>query len=132
MEKLNKDRKILKNFGLTMAIAFGAISVLLFLRYKYTLALYGLIISLIFFCVGLISPALLKPIYIAWMRFVLILSWINTRIILVILFYLIFTPMGLLIRLLGIDLLERKNRQKSYWKEKEKIDFNPLNYERRF
>lgn len=74
----------------------------------------------------------IKPVYIVWMRFAFILGWINTRIILVILFYLIFTPVGLFMRLFRIDLLERKNKEGTYWKKKEKVEFNPLNYERRF
>ena len=47
-------------------------------------------------------------------------------------FYLIFTPIGLVMKLFRIDLLERKKREGTYWKKKEKVDFNPLNYERRF
>ena len=80
----------------------------------------------------LILSNLLKQIYRAWMCFARILSWINTRIILIIMFYLIFTPMGLFMRLFKIDLLERKKKEGTYWKKKEKIEFNPLNYERRF
>ena len=75
---------------------------------------------------------LLKPVYKIWMRFASVLAWINTRIVLVVLFYLVFTPVGLAMRLFKIDLLERNKIKESYWKEKEKIDFNPLNYERRF
>lgn len=73
-----------------------------------------------------------RAVYRAWMRFVFILGWINTRIILVILFYLILTPVGLLLRLFRIDLLERRKKVGTYWKKKEKVKFNPLNYERRF
>jgi len=47
-------------------------------------------------------------------------------------FYLVFTPVGLAMRLFRIDLLERNKNKESYWKKKEKVDFNPLNYERRF
>ena len=81
---------------------------------------------------GLVLPGFLEPVYIVWMRFASILGWINTRIILVIIFYLVFTPLGLLIRLFRIDLLERGNKLDSYWKKKEKTGFNPLDYERRF
>lgn len=68
------------------------------------------------------------------MRFALVLSWVNTRLILLIIFYLIFTPIGLAMRLFGIDLLERKSdkNKKSYWKKKEKKSFSRLDYERQF
>jgi len=39
------------------------------------------------------------------------------------LFYLIFTPVGLALRLFRIDLLERKKKEGTYWKKKDKIDF---------
>ena len=132
MEKLNPDRRALRKFGMTMAIAFFVISSLLFFRQKHTGAAYSFVVSCIFFITGLALPVLLKPVYVVWMRFAHILGWINTRIILFVMFYLIFTPVGLAIRLFKIDLLERKKKEGTYWKKKEKVDFNPLNYERRF
>lgn len=132
MEKLKLDKRTLRKFGMTMGIAFLVVSSLFFFRDKHIGAVYGLVVSCIFFIMGLISPALLRPVYITWMRFAFILGWVNTRVILVILFYLIFTPVGLVMRLFRIDLLERKNKEGTYWKDKEKVYFNPLNYERRF
>ena len=117
---------------MTMGIMFLVISVLCFFRQKYAGTLYTIMVSCVFFIMGLILPVFLKPVYIAWMRLAFILGWVNTRIILVILFYLIFTPAGLLMRLFGIDPLEIKKKEETYWKEKEKIAFNPINYERRF
>jgi hypothetical protein len=132
MDKLRPDKITLKRFGLTMGTVFLAFSGLFFLRQKHAAAVNSLSVSCVFVIVGLIFPILLKPVYIIWMRFAFILSWINTRIILIILFYLVFTPLGLLMRLLRIDLLERGNKGETYWKKKEKIDFNISNYERRF
>ena len=105
MEKLKFDRIVLRKFGLTMAIAFFVISSLFFLRQKYVVSAGSLVVSCVFLVAGLVYPLLLKPAYIVWMRFAFILGWINTRVILVILFYLVFTPVGLLMRLFKIDLL---------------------------
>ena len=132
MEKLKFDRRVLRKFGITMAIAFFAISSLFFLRQKHAAAVENLIASCVFLISGLVYPVLLKPAYIIWMRFAFLLGWINTRIILIILFYLVFTPAGLLMRLFRVDLLERKNKTDSYWKKKEKTGGGPLDYERRF
>lgn len=132
MEKLNFHKKTLRKFGVTMGIAFLVICSLFFFRQKYTGVMYNLVVSFAFFIMGLVLPTFLKPVYIAWMRLAFILSWINTRIILVAMFYLIFTPIGLVMKLFRIDLLERKKKKGTYWKKKEKVDFNPLNYERRF
>ena len=132
MENINTDKKTLRKFGIIMAIAFLVISSLLFFRHKHTGSAHSLIIACIFFIIGLVLPALLKPVYIVWMRFAVILGWVNTRIILVILFYLVFTPIGLVMRLFRIDPLEREKKEGTYWKNKRKADFNPLDYERRF
>jgi len=115
-----------------MAVVLLVIAGLFLFRQKYVAAGNALVVSSVFIVMGLALPALLKPVYIIWMRFAFILGWINTRIILFILFYLIFTPLGLLMRLFRIDLLERKNKADSYWKKKEKPGYQPLDYERRF
>jgi hypothetical protein len=72
-------------------------------------------------------------VYIFWMRLAFILGWINTRIILFIIFYLIFTPIGIVLRIFGIDLLDRKieRDKESYWKKIEKKDMHS-DYQRQF
>jgi hypothetical protein len=132
MRKLDLDKKTLRNFGVTLGTVFLVISGLLFFRQKNSGAACCLVVAGIFFVTGSISPVLLKPVYIGWMRFASILEWINTRIILLVLFYLIFTPIGLLMRLFRADLLERRSKAGTCWKKKEKGTFNPLDYERRF
>ena len=116
-----------------MGVAFMAITIFILLKHKHTI-FYTSIISALFFILAFMAPVLLKPIYIFWMKFAFVLSWINTRLILLIIFYLIFTPIGLAMRLFGVDLLDRKieRNKKSYWKEKEKHKFDRLNYERQF
>lgn len=133
MEKLNLDKKTLMKFGITMGIAFMAITIFILFRHKYSI-LPASVISLIFFISAFTMPVLLKPVYIIWMRLALVLAWINTRLILFIIFYLIFTPMGLVMKLFRVDLLDRKidKNKMSYWKQKEKKHLNPLDYERQF
>ena len=80
------------------------------------------------------APKLLKPLYVFWMKLAFVLSWVNTRLILFLMFYLIFTPIGLIIKALRIDLLETKinKEEKTYWKKKEKKEFGLVSYERQF
>jgi len=133
MEKLDLSKEGLKKFGIIMCVAFLVITGLISFRhggiYTPTATTAGL-----FLVLGLIQPTLLKPVYIIWMRLAFILAWINTRLILFIMFYLIFTPVGIFMRLLRIDLLDRKvdKSKKSYWLKKEKGVFTSLNYERQF
>lgn len=115
-----------------MFFAFCAIGTLLLLKQKIIFILFYAL-GWIFVFLGLILTNLLKPIYIIWIRFAYALNYINTRLILIIVFYLIFAPIGLVMWLLKIDLLDRKveKDKQTYWKRKEN-EFKPLNYERRF
>jgi len=56
---------------------------------------------------SLLHPASLKPVYLGWMKFGHVMNWINTRLILGIMFYGIFLPIGLGLRLLGKDPMRR-------------------------
>ena len=72
---------------------------------------------------GLLTPKILAPGYKIWMRLATVLGWINTRILLGLIFYLIFTPVGLVMRLSGRDpLTQRIDRTAdSYW-----VDRSPI------
>lgn len=128
-----KDNKTLRKFGLTMGIAFMAISFLLLLRHKQA-AMPVLVISCVFFLLGFIFPCLLGPVNSLWMKFALALAWVNTRLILALLFFLIFTPIGLIMRIFKIGPLERKSAKVklSYWHKKEVKEFSRLNYEKQY
>jgi hypothetical protein len=131
MEKLEKNN--LRKFGITMGLAFLAITLLILIRHRHN-PLPTLSISLIFFLSAYLFPRLLKSIYILWMKLAFILGWINTRLILLVIFYLVVTPVGLVTKLLGIDLLDLRidKRKVSYWRDREKKVFNPREYERQF
>jgi Saxitoxin biosynthesis operon protein SxtJ len=76
----------------------------------------------------------LRPLYTGWMMFASLLAWINTRLLLGLFFYLVLTPMGLLLRLMGKDLLDRKldPTAASYWVVRTKKEFSKEQYERLF
>lgn len=57
---------------------------------------------------GLTIPMALKPVYTVWMKIGHVLGWINTRIILGLVFFLFFFPLGFLMRLFGWDAMARK------------------------
>lgn len=78
-------------------------------------------ISIVLIVLGTVLPALLRPIYIAWMAFALTMGFFMTRVILTIFYFLVLTPVGLFFRLIGRDALNRNiDREAStYWIEKE-------------
>jgi hypothetical protein len=133
MQKLKTDKARLRKFGLTMAAAFAVISLVIFLRGRHS-AMPLSAVSLFFLLIGLSFPDWLKYIYIAWMKLAFVLSWVNTRVLLTLVFYLIFSPSGLVMRLLGIDLLKRRLDRScdSYWVPLENKPFQPADYERQF
>ena len=133
MEKLSLDKKSLRKFGITMGIAFFIITIIILIRHKHSV-IPASIISITFLILAFTLPALLKPTYILWMKLAFVLGWINTRLILCMLFYLLFAPMGLVMRLFKVDLLDRKieKNKDSYWRKKEKREFDTLDYKRQF
>ncbi|MGE5197259.1 MAG: SxtJ family membrane protein [Deltaproteobacteria bacterium] len=133
MEKLTFNKNDLRKFGITLGLIFAVAALIIFLRHKQH-ALTFSIISAVFFLLGVTFPQLLKPPYRFGMLMSLILSWIITRIVLLVMFYVIFTPLGLIMRLFNPDILEKKidRNKESYWKEKEKKEFNPADYEKLF
>lgn len=71
----------------------------------------------VFLALALIVPKLLHPLNVAWMRFGAVLQMVISPIILGLMFYVAITPMGLVLRLMGKDLLRLKldKSAKSYW-----------------
>ena len=64
-----------------------------------------------------IVPTLLTPIYWLWMKLAHLLGWVNTRLLLGIIFFVIITPMAVVMKVFGRDALNRKidKNVDSYW-----------------
>ncbi len=133
MEKTKADKNKLREFALVMAAGFLAVSAIVLFRQR-TNPFTCVLLAAGFAFLGIFLPLALKPFYMAWMKLAFILSWINTRLILVIIFYLLFTPLGILMRLFGKDLLEKRiDRNKdSYWRKREVKAFQQTDYEHQF
>jgi len=95
---------------------------------------WTIVAGLFFLGAGRLAFPVLRPIYIGWMKFAQVLGWINTRIILGLFFYVVITPIGVVLRLLGKDLLEEKFHPsaQTYWIKREPEPFDPKRYERLF
>ena len=76
-----------------------------------------LAIGITWFFTAIAIPFVLKPVYWIWMIFGIILGWFMTRVILSLLFYVVFTPIGLILRFFGKQFLELRwdNSKESYW-----------------
>ena len=62
------------------------------------------------------------------------IGWFNTRLLLGLVFYLVFTPTALLLRLLGKDLMNRGVRPElpSYWQDRPEQEYDPSQDEKQF
>ena len=130
---IKTENKDLRSFGITFGIIFLIIAGFLFHIERESFQLF-IVISSIFIFIGLLIPIILKPIYVAWMSFAVILGWFMTRFILSLLFYLIVTPIGLITRVLGKDFLELKKEASngSYWNQRESSLEKNQNYDKQF
>ena len=132
IKNIRTSNKDIRSFGITIGIILFIISGILFYNENGSYQIIG-IIALTFIGLGIIIPIILKPIYIVWMIFAVILGWIMTRVILSLVFYLILTPIGLITRLLGEDFLALKKRQSnSYWNHRDISEELGQNYEKQF
>ena len=133
IKNIKGGRNDLRKFGITIGIALGILGGLFLWRAK-EFYFYFFILSAAFFSFGIIVPALLKPIYKIWMTLAMLLGWLMTRIILSVLFYLVFTPIGLLARLFGKDFLNSNSNRNadSHWILKGTAKPERSNYERQF
>lgn len=128
------SRKDLRNFGLILGLVFFLIGTRMFFKYSRPLYLCLPIAGLLFIIFGLLSPLALNPAYKAWMKAAHVAGWVTTRVMLIIVFYVILTPMGLINRLMRKDLLDirvEKDR-KSYWIEYKSQKNNIKQYEKQF
>ena len=131
IKELDLSEKALRKFGLTIGGIFLAIGLLLFWKSIWPdVRIIFISIGGTLFLGGLLLPMPLKYVYLIWMGFAFAIGWVVSRFILIILFVLVLTPIGLLAKLFGKHFLDLKFRdgKESYWipKEKRKNDYEKM------
>ena len=114
------DVKISSNrsFGIVFFVVFLLVALYpLFNGEEFRI--WSLIISIIFLILGLLNSKILAPLNKIWFNFGIFLGRIVSPLIMGIIFFLVVSPIGFIMRLLGKDVLNLKyNKNKSYWIEK--------------
>ena len=121
MEKASVKISSNRSFGLLFFIVFLAIS-LWPLKSQEDLRLWAFIIALIFFVLGILNSKFLTPLNKLWHKFGIFLGSIISPFVMGVVFFMVVTPIGLIMRFLGKDLL-RINKSKfvsTYWISREK------------
>ena len=100
-------RKELRQFGLLVGAIFTVIGLWPLVFRGEPLRLWAVGVGGLLIACGGAVPSVLAPIHTGWMWVGHILGWINTRILLSIVFYALLTPMGLVFRLMGKDTMRQ-------------------------
>ncbi len=116
----NPSRRELFWFGILLAVFVALAGLILRLRFDLPRAgefVWGVGAGLLF--VYLIAPPSRKLIYLAWMYAVFPIGWAVSHLLLALIYYLVLTPIGLLMRVLGHDAMKQKfDRQApTYWEQ---------------
>jgi len=107
-----------RSFGIVFFIVFLLIALYPLLKAN-DLRTWSLVISFIFLILGLTNSKILTPLNRLWFKFGLLLGRFISPIIMGIIFFLVVTPIGIIMRLLKKDLLNLKyNKKKTYWIDK--------------
>ena len=108
-----------RNFGIVFAIVFLIISFWPLLK-QNEIRSWSLIISIIFLSLGLINSKLLLPLNKIWFKFGILLGNFIAPIVMGIIYFFVVTPTGLIMKMLGKDLLNlKKSNKDSYWIKKD-------------
>ncbi len=110
-----------RSFGLLFFLVFLVIAFWPLTK-KSEINLYLISIALIFFVLGILNSKILSPLNKAWIKLGEILGRIVAPVVMAIVYFIILTPISLLVRLFGKDLIGMKfsNDIKSYWVKRKK------------
>ena len=133
IKEIRSNKKELRDFGIVIGIALLILGVI---NFKNGHALYQMLFtgSGLFFFFGLLFPIVLLPLQKMWMIIAVCMGWIVSRVILSVLFYVVFTIISFSGKLFGkyfLDLKIEKN-QKSYWIYRKESEFLPESCEKQF
>ena len=107
-----------RSFGIVFFIVFLLIAIYPLLK-DNDLRIWSLVISFIFLILGLINSKILTPLNRLWFKFGLLLGRFISPLIMGIIFFIVVTPIGIIMRLLKKDLLNLKyNKKETYWIDK--------------
>ena len=133
IKNIKSEKSDLRKFGIIVGIILLVISGFLFWKEKESFQIF-LAIGIILFLTSIALPSVLQPVYWIWMIFAVILGWFMTRVILSLLFYVVFTSIGLTLRFFGKQILKLRwdKSKESYWNFRTNEHLQKENYEKQF
>jgi len=127
-----EDKKIKigsnRSFGIVFSIVFLIIALYPLLN-NDSVKIWSIILSLVFFILGMLNSDILAPLNRIWFKFGMILGGIISPIVMGLVFFLVVTPTSLILRLFKKDTLNlKKNENATYWIDK-KDKKNKMKYQ---
>jgi hypothetical protein len=98
----------LRSFGLIVAVGFSVVALWPAVFRSQSPRTWALGIAVGLAVLALIAPAALKPFHRVWTTIGEVLGWVNTRVILGIVYYVVIVPVGAIRRMVGDDPMHRK------------------------
>tara|TARA_Y100000590_G_scaffold258759_1_gene290411 strand:- start:264 stop:659 length:396 start_codon:yes stop_codon:yes gene_type:complete len=120
VQKKNYKIKISSNrsFGIVFFLFFLIISIYPFFKGD-EIRTPILFVSIVFLILGILNSNILTPLNKIWFKFGMVLGYVISPLVMGVIFFLIVTPIAIIMRLLGKDLLSlKKNQKDTYWIEK--------------
>lgn len=118
----NPSRTQLRIFSVLQLLFFAIIAAWLHLGTGHgQIGNIALVVSLMVGVVGFAWPPLMRVIYVVWMALVFPVGWTVSHVVFAVLFYLVITPIAIIMKLCGYDSMQRKFDPKasSYWQRRE-------------
>jgi len=117
IQTIKSDRKALREFGLVVGSALIILPGILWFWKGFSHFLPCAYSGTALVVLGLAYPPALKPLQKAWMAMALCIGWVVGRFLMILIFFLVLTPLGLVLRLRGKHFLETRldPRAESYW-----------------
>ena len=107
-----------RSFGIVFSIFFSLVGIYLLLN-NSSVYYWSFLISLMFFILGLFNSKILGPLNQIWFKFGILLGKVVSPIVMGIIFFLVITPIAILLKIFGKDVLKLKlNNNETYWIEK--------------
>jgi len=133
MIDLNPKLPSNKNFGFFLSFVFFLITIYFIIKINYSLSLIFLSFSIIILIISLTVPIVLRPFNIVWSKLGLIINTITRPIILGFIFFILITPLSLVLRIFGRDQMNlKKIKKNSYWIERKISKFDIENFKNQF
>ena len=149
IEKVDTSHEAVKKTGKAFFIVFTVIATYIFLKHSHVSGWTGwdwdggmsalwwkifLPAGILIYLLSIVAYPVMKHFHHAWMTFAFILGWFWTRFFLTIFFYLVITPIGLLLRIMGKDLLDERidKSAKSYWVKRDLSKYDTQHASRMF